>query len=203
MKGQLGVFPLILRNIELKFSDMLHHYKVTLSEHFVMCVIDYGHSLSPKKLAKETASLGKGDFRGEYSEPDYLDSIESCINKGLLRLLKATKLSNPELEEGSVDFTETGYMLHREIIKTIFGERVLKYNDSGWDINRKKNEIHIYAETQDLCQQRTQELIDHTERYLGEEVKVVSFNNYDKIEIWKPNQFMSLRGFRNIIKYAT
>ncbi|MCP4049454.1 MAG: tetratricopeptide repeat protein, partial [bacterium] len=148
MKRQYCIFPLILRNVNyLRFSDMLHHFKVTLPEHFIMCVIDYNYLLSPKRLAKQTASLGEGDFRGEYSEVDYLSSIDSCIDKGWLRLNQIDRCSsikqnsnqpeipdlyNPKFEEGTVDFTKTGYHLHRKIIKTIFGERVLKYHDSGW-----------------------------------------------------------------------
>lgn len=198
-KMRLGFFPLFLRNIDFDFGNFSQEYEISITEHFLMCNVDQGLDLPPESLANSAVSYGEGDFRGEFTKAEYLSAINTCVSKGLFELY-------PCLDEAEkinlVRFTEKGYFIHRKIIEKIFGLKNIQYNDSGWKLFIEKNEIHVYGETQEVCEIRIQELEDESELYIGEHIIMTGSNKVDELSEWKPNQFAKLsKGYRYIIKY--
>ena len=211
-KKRLGFFPLILRNISFDFEDLFKEHDISLPEHFLMCNIDQDLELTSEELVNSAVSYGKLDFRGGFSKDEFLVAIDSCVEKGIFQFIttqfdqcdvQAQRINSGSSPESKlVEFTNKGYILHRKIVETIFGKSNIQYNDSGWSLLSEKSEIHVYGETQELCQIRIHELEDESEFYFGAPIIINDISQIEKLDEWKPNKFITLfEGYRYIINY--
>ena len=195
-------------NFYQKTCNVLREHNISLCEHFVMCTVGYRIPLPPQQLAKRSASLSEGDSRGEFTTREHLTAIKHCTKKGLLEILtdgwerqEANRLESSQLPElldldfqsGVVDFTQKGYLLHRQIIGKIFGKKRIQQGDSGWNIDEDQFEINFYSETKRLCVKLVDAFHKNPDIYTGAPTKILSSQPPHIIGAWKPNRFIELK----------
>lgn len=190
---------------------------VSLCEHLLMCTIGYSIFFPPQELVKTSASLNEGDPRGQFTPVQYRRAFQACIQKKWLQVItqdsfeqernKRAASDIPEIYDsafapGVVDFTEPGYLLHRQIFIDIYGMERIQYNDSGWTIDEIHREVRIYAPTKELCLKRLDEFRATPSDFIGQQIKHVVEHDPEPIGSWKPNRFLVLsHGYYAVLQY--
>jgi len=101
-----------------------------------------------------------------------------------------------------VDFTPEGYSLFRQSILGILGKRLVQYDDSGWNVDKKNCRVDFLAETAGLCRKRIAEFMLEPSMYVGQTVRIISVTKPIRIAPWGPNKFMVLpQGFHAMLEY--
>jgi hypothetical protein len=206
-----------MNDINVTTQNVLSASEVSLCEHFLMCTIGYTILLPLEELAQTSASLNEGDRRGQFTPAQYMQALDACIKKKWLRVITGESYEQemnrrpssaiPEIygsgfAPGVVDFTETGYLLHRQIIIDIYGMQHIQYDASGWNIDEIRQEVHVYAPTKELCIKRLEELKRTPSNYIGQRIHRVVASAPKPIGRWKPDHFLLLpHGFYAVIKY--
>jgi len=195
-------------------TRILNHYGISLCEHYVLCSVNYRICADQDELARHSHWATEGDQRGDFPLSDHIAAVKSCIAKGWLTILteqdcqgevERMRSSNiPEiydlgLREGVVDFTYEGYLRYREILKSI--ERVQR-NYSGWYIDDSKCFFDIYAETEQDCLGRLDEMKSDFSNYVGAPAFIRHIEGPYKIGQWKPIRFITIvSGFHVRVHY--
>lgn len=206
-----------MNDIDKTTQKVLRACQISLCEHFLMCTVGYGILLPPEKLVQTSASLSEGDPRGEYTSAQYMEALQACIQEKWLQVITeklyeqemnsrktadVPEIHNSSFAPGVIDFTEVGYLLHRQVLIDIFGTEHIQYSDSGWEFDETCNEIHVYAPTRELCIKRVDELKQSPSDYIGHDVRHIAAYAPEPIGCWKPNRFIVLpHGFHAVAQY--
>ena len=203
--------------LDKRTFQVLQKAGTSLAEHYIMATVGHKIRISPEELAKHTQDLVEGDSRGNFSCEEYLEAIESCIRKGWLQVFapasyeaeveRQRSSSTPELFDaafnvGDVEFTKPGYLVYRQTILEIFGQRHVEQGDSGCNLNRERCEFQVLASTRGMCQKIINRLKQDPSSYVGKEADIVSVGGMERIGLWKPNPFITLtHGFESKVIY--
>ena len=104
---------------------------------------------------------------------------------------------------GVVDFTQEGFDLTRTMTEEIFGSEHVRFNDSGWNQDDILARVDIYAPTENVCQERIQDLKETPASYLGEGVILTDIASPHAIGPWSPLRFITLpAGFHATVFYS-
>jgi hypothetical protein len=206
-----------MKDIHKHTSNILSKYKVSLCEHFLMGTVGYRILLPPDELIQTSVSLYEGDPRPQCTPDESMLALQACIQKKWLQVITEELYEQemnrrhssglPEIFDsgfalGVVDFTQSGYLLHRQIIIDIYGMEHVQYNDSGWNIDDIRQEVRIYAPTQEMCVERLEELKQMPSNYIGQLIREVVSSVPEPMDWWKPNRFLSLpHGFYAVMQY--
>jgi hypothetical protein len=195
---------------------VLNNNDVSFAEFSVMSSVGYHIFYPPNKLAQVGVKLSEGDLLGEPTLDEHLKAIDSCLEKGWLKILTAEEYEQiiasqqsavtPEIidypEPNTVDFTPKGYSLYRQIIFETFGEEHIQRSDAGWNIDEDSQVANIYAETTELCEACIKEFADNPSSYTGKATEIVNVSQIESIGAWKPNRFITLpQGFHAGVSY--
>jgi len=195
---------------------------VSLVEYYVMNTVGYEIILKPDELASWSVGESMDDPWGEFPLSEHLDAINHCIEKQWLKILtkeeceleverrrseRLPDLTDAFLSPGTVDFTQEGCLLYRRIKQEINGEKHLQFKDSGWNLDEERKEVHILAETEEMCRRRISEFENNPSGYLGVggvevPAKVVNISGPTPIGPWRPNRFIVIpNGFYAKVDY--
>lgn len=201
---------------------VLGEHGVSLIEYHVMIVVGYGIVVKPDELASFSAQESEGDPRGEFPILEYCKAVDQCIEKRWLALLTPEEcereaerrqsawlpdLTDTCLSPGTVDFTPEGYLLYRKLTLEINGKEHLQFNDSGWNLDEECKEVHILAETEEMCRRRIEEFVDNPSSHIGLggvhlPAQVINVSGPTPIGPWRPNRFIIIpNGFNAKIEY--
>lgn len=196
--------------------DVLNKLNVSLAEYFVMCPVGYRIFLPPHEWAQTSVNLSEGDPRGQPTLVEHLKAVDSCLWNGWFEVLTPEECERviarrqssaiPEIvdhpEPNTVDFTQKGHTLFRQIILNIFGSEHVRKSDAGWNLDEDNQVANIYAETNDLCQACIKEFTDDPSSCTGEAAEVVNVSHVESIGAWRPNRFVTLpHGFHACVRY--
>jgi hypothetical protein len=125
-----------------RVHNIIDRYGVSVAEFIVLDEVRLRIPLVAHEFARFTISGCEG-LDVDFNASDYEAAIDSCVQKGWLRILTVEDLENltdvgttytfPHLSyraytEGSVDFTVAGYELTRSIVDELFASR----REDGW-----------------------------------------------------------------------
>jgi hypothetical protein len=197
--------------------SLLARQGMTLCEYFVMCSVDYRIGANPERLANDSWQFSQGDRRGEFPLEAHVAAVASCIAKGWLTVLTEEDVERelsrrrhselPELEDsgvwpGAVDFTQTGYEIHRDIICKIFGVEHQQYGDCGSVFLEDRDTFQILAPTLESCRKRIEDIVSETESWCGFPAEVVAVSGPFRIGPWRRNRFIVFpEGYRAEVRY--
>lgn len=206
-----------MNDMDTKTFRVLGKLGISLCEHFIMGTVGYRMPLRPEELAEHTAALVEGDPRGSFTEHEYRKAVQQCMQRGWLEIItperceaecrRRQRSTLPELfdtgfEPGVVDFTPEGFSLFRQSILGILGKRLVRYDDSGWNVDENNCRVDFLAETAGLCRKRIAEFMLEPSMYVGQSVRIISVTKPIRIGPWGPNRFMVLpQGYHATLEY--
>ena len=186
-------------------SAALHAHGLSLAEHFLMCSAGYRVTLPPDAFVEHTFALTEGDRRGVPSIPELITALASLEARGLMTRLTDQTLREeadrrarshaPEVMEshwvGHVDFTPRGFAMHRDVIRSIYGDDHVERSDTDFNLDVSTGRFDVYAVTMGECQRAMDEIESGGDSYTGEEhTRFIGREGPTPVGQWRPNRFM-------------
>jgi hypothetical protein len=206
-------------------EEILARFGVSRVEYEAMICPNYEIPLGPREMASYTV-LENNCCSGEckidaFSADDYLTAIKGMIAKGWLCLQeetpqihqKATESGIPQEEHypikpGSVVFTKTGYLLHRQLRQELYGLQFVQEADAFATVDRENCEIHFYAATKALCENWIRKIsqvslkFNELTTYVDLPADVISAEAPVPIGSWMPSPYITLsNGYHALVRY--
>ena len=192
-----------------KDIQIFNRYGISAIEYYAMTCPYYGLFYPPKEMASCTVLEM---FNSPYSADEYLQTIYQMIEKGLFSIIteeikqkiidwfkrdipKLNRYSIPPI--GTVFFTKTGYLLHRQIFEARNGKWALYEYDSFSQLERENQKIYFFAENFDYCQHWSHKITQFDGRdilhcIIGNALaEIVTVQLPEKIGKWSPSPFLT------------
>lgn len=222
-----------------KQDMVLKAHNVSSPEYFVLGQLSYRLPFTKEMIASEMSYEAGVQLTDELGKP-YPNTpeeceriVDQCIEKGWTRILTAEDVAKeeasmegeirPEIEffcgeEGCLDFTESGYLLYRQICTEIFGEDHFQRQDRciiGYGEYRAHYQpedhctmrLQVFGVTRADCYELIDQFLSSRENHEGTsesypELKSVQISPVREIGPWKPNPYVTLpKGYHAEIEY--
>jgi hypothetical protein len=199
-------------------ARVLSAHGLSLAEHYVMCSAGYRVNLPPEAFVSHAFSVSEGDPRGHPARPELAAALRRLQTRGLMSCLTAADLRAdtrrraasrvPEVMDsgyrvGDVDFTSTGYGLHRIVIRAIHGDDFLSTSDAGFNLDLDAGRFDVYAVSMDDCRWLMDEIQARGDAYTGAgSTRFVARDGPAAIAAWRPNRFVVREaGYHGILRF--
>jgi hypothetical protein len=200
--------------------DVLRRHEVSPCEDAVLGIVYYHITLPPLGIAQYAKAYDEDEIMGTPYGPfpleDYLRAIESCVAKGWLTVLTPEDFEREERRRllsqipevldkcyrpGDVAFTEAGFLLERQLSREIMGPEFEERQTEGWNWDADRQRLDVYAEDEEACRLRLEEIAGNVEQYTGRAGRVTNVEGPRPIGPWKPDRFTTVAsGFHAVMK---
>jgi hypothetical protein len=198
-------------------ADALRAHALTLGEHYVMCSAGYRAALPPDAFVEHTRAVTEGDRRGTASLQELTTALARLEARELMTRLtddalreeadRRARATMPEVLEGyqpgDVDFTPRGFAVHRDVIRSIYGDDHVARNDAGFNLDVSTGRFDVYAVTLDDCRRLLDDIETGGDAYTGEEhTRFIGRADPTPIAQWRPNRFVvRATGYHGVLRF--
>ena len=205
-------------DLRARTSAALHAHGLSLAEHYLMCSAGYRVELLADAFVKHAFAATEGDRRGTASIQELTAALARLEGRELLTRLTDDALREaadrrvtstvPEILEslqvGRVDFTPRGFAVHREVIRSIYGDDHVARNDAGFNLDVSTGRFDVYAATLDDCERVLDEVESGGDSYTGEEhTRFIGREGPTPIGQWRPNRFVvRATGYHGVLRFV-
>jgi hypothetical protein len=182
-------------------------------------VLDTGRLESPAPrhvFASFARNLAGGDTHAPFTLQQYEEALERLLLKGLLCIVTPAEIAEesarnrqagiPEVrakEYGqcdNVDFTQIGFDVNQAVLREIWGDKILKPDWSGWNVDLEARRVDFYGVTAEVCQMTIDRYL---EAFGKSERRYAIAQRPSPIGVWSPKRFVVLpSGFHGVLTYT-
>jgi hypothetical protein len=205
---------------QARTARVLSAHGLSLLEHYVMCSAGYRVTLPPEAFVSHAFAASEGDPRGHPARPELAAALRrlqirrlmSCLTGGALRADARRRAASrvPEVIDvgyrvGHVDFTLKGCVVHREVIRAIYGDDFLARSDAGFNLDLNADRFDVYAVSVDDCRRLMDEIQAGGDAYSGSEcTRFVGRDEPAAIAAWRPNRFIVREaGYHGVLRFIS
>src|SRR5688572_20389941 len=199
-------------------SAALNAHGLSLADHFLMCTAGYRATLPPDAFVEHTFALTEGDRRGTASIQELTAALDGLEARELMTRVtddalreeadRRARSAVPEVwesvEVGHVDFTPRGFAVHRDVIRSIYGDDHVARSDAGFNLDVSTGRFDVYAVTLDDCRGLLKEIETGGDAYTGEEhTRFIGREGPTPIARWRPSRFaVRETGYHGVLHFV-
>lgn len=204
-----------------RVARILAPHGLAMPEYYLMATAGYRVTLERRRFIEHAAREFQGDGWPEFSADRMESALDRLLEARLMLILSETDLQTererraaselPELDDGiyyqagHLDFTEAGYLLHRNVSREIKGDSTFATDDSGFNLDLPRGRFDVYAVTRMDCQTLMDQIQADGNSFTGAEgTNFVGRDGPTEIGPWRPiRYFRCPTGYHGVLRFVS